>query len=228
LSGLSGERWYGIYYHHGNNGLIEGNNIYNNPGGGLQLYPGPTSGLRVRNNRIHDNNTLTASPVGGIIVANEVMGTEISNNLIYRNGSAAVHGPSPGIEVQYGPKDTKIWNNTVYGNAGEGILISTADATNSVVQNNVVYGNARTQIHNVGAGTVIDHNLTSNPSFVNPAASDFNLQSGSLAIDAGVTLSNVTVDFNKRSRPQGLTYDIGAYEVGSSSAPLPPRNLSVR
>ena len=35
---------------------------------------------------------------------------------------------------------------------------------------------------------------------------------GSPAINAGVTLSTVTTDFDGVSRPQGGVYDIGAYE----------------
>ena len=35
-------RWYGIYLASCDTVLIEGNEIYNNPGGGMQLYPGPT------------------------------------------------------------------------------------------------------------------------------------------------------------------------------------------
>jgi parallel beta-helix repeat protein len=225
-----GYRYYGIYFHHGSGGLIEGNDIYNNPGGGIQIYPGPTSNLTVRNNLIHDNNTMTTSPIGGIIVGqNSGTGLRIYNNLIYKNGSAPVHGTSPGIEMQFGSSGAKLWNNTIYGNAGWGITISTADAVNNEVRNNIVYGNGAGQIYDVGAGTVKDRNLTTNPSFVNAAAFDFRLQSSSPAIDAGVILSEISMDFRKNPRPQGLTYDIGAYEGGTESTSLsPPRNLRVQ
>lgn len=35
---------------------MEGNDIYNMSGGGIQVYPGPIDDVVVRNNAIHDNN----------------------------------------------------------------------------------------------------------------------------------------------------------------------------
>jgi hypothetical protein len=51
-----------------------------------------------------------------------------------------------------------------------------------------------------------------NPLFVNPAASDFHIQSGSPAINAGVDVL-VTVDFDDNTRPVGAAPDIGFDEV---------------
>ena len=50
------------------------------------------------------------------------------------------------------------------------------------------------------------------PLFRNLSAGDYHLQSNSLAIDAGVFLSEVSNDFDGVPRPQGPRYDIGAYE----------------
>src|SRR5207302_55096 len=58
-----------------------------------------------------------------------------------------------------------------------------------------------------------------NPLFVNLAAGDFHLQSGSPLIDKGTTLSQVTNDYDGVSRPQGAGYDIGAFEYFASLAP---------
>lgn len=243
LTGLPGTRWYGLYVHDGANILIENNDIYNNPGGGMQAYnggSGTVTGLVIRNNKIHDNNTLTSSQVGGIVVmapdaTRPISGVQIYNNLVYTNGSAPTHGESAGIRISTNIDSAKVWNNTVYGNAayngngGWGISIEASTTTNTVVQNNIVYQNAGGQINNTGMGSIIDHNMTSNPNFVNASAFDFNLQAGSPAIDAGVGLSQVTTDFKTNRRPQGLTHDIGAYEMGtgSASAPSPPHGLRV-
>ena len=48
--------------------------------------------------------------------------------------------------------------------------------------------------------------------FVNAAAHDYRLAPGSLAIDAGVSISSVTKDRIGVSRPQGAYWDVGAYE----------------
>jgi parallel beta-helix repeat protein len=224
---VGGSRYYGIYLAKGSNNLIEGNDVYNNPGGGIQLYPEPTNAI-VRFNRIHDNNSLTTSSVGGIVVAGglSVTGIQIDNNLVYNNGSSPAHGNSPGILVNIS-RGTRVWNNTVYGNQGYGIQLQETSGINAVVQNNIVYGNAYGEILDKGTNTTMDHNLTTDPKFINANALDFNIQARSPAIDAGESLSEVTTDFRRGRRPQGLSHDIGAFEVGAS--PLrPPTNLRVQ
>jgi len=64
------------------------------------------------------------------------------------------------------------------------------------------------------------------PLFVSPTT-DFSLQEGSPARDKGVTLgSPYNVDYLGVSRPQGVAYDIGAYEYyaggGPDPDPVPP------
>ena len=51
-----------------------------------------------------------------------------------------------------------------------------------------------------------------NPQFVNFTGHDFHLLPTSLLTDSGVTLSQVTNDFDGVARPQGAKYDIGAFE----------------
>ena len=58
---------------------------------------------------------------------------------------------------------------------------------------------------------------------MNAATFNFELQTGSPAIDAGVTLSQVPTDFRNAPRPQGGAYEIGAYEGDSSSDIAPPQ-----
>jgi parallel beta-helix repeat protein len=142
------------------------------------------------------------------------------NNVLYRN-------TGHGITVGSGGNNARIYNNTVYGGLETGIYIQSA-CSGAVVQNNIAYGNRTAQILSEGASATLSHNFTSNPNFANVAAFDFNLQSTSPAIDAGVFLSQVTTDIRNRIRPQGSNHDIGAYEAGLSSAPAPPRNLNVR
>ena len=50
--------------------------------------------------------------------------------------------------------------------------------------------------------------------FVDPATANYQLKTGSLAIDAGVNLSpDVVADINGLPRPQRAAYDIGCYEM---------------
>jgi hypothetical protein len=234
--GCSGERWYGIYFHHGTNGLIEGNQIHNNPGGGIQAYPGTITNLVIRGNSIHDNGYLDSSPVGGMVIAEDgvqsVTGVQVYNNLVYRNGvGQSTVNTSHGIRISTGPDGTKVWNNTVYGNNGWGLNIQagTNPPRNTVVQNNIIWANTSGQIVDAGIGSMLNSNLTNNPNFANAAAFDFTLQASSAAIDAGVPLTQVSMDIRGRPRPQGATHDIGAHEAGSASAsaPKPPQGLRV-
>jgi hypothetical protein len=50
------------------------------------------------------------------------------------------------------------------------------------------------------------------PQFVDPAARDYHLKSTSPAINAGSVLSDVNIDYDGISRPQGGSYDIGPFE----------------
>lgn len=71
-------------------------------------------------------------------------------------------------------------------------------------------------------GTPQAHDLWDiDPKFVNPAQNDFHLQSNSPAIDAGVTLSEVTNDYDGNPCPQGTEYDIGAHEYAGGVQPTP-------
>jgi hypothetical protein len=56
-------------------------------------------------------------------------------------------------------------------------------------------------------------NLNVGPeAFVDVNANNYGLVAGSVAIDAGVAVPGVTSDRAGTSRPQGATYDVGAYE----------------
>lgn len=96
----------------------------------------------------------------------------------------------------------------------------------TIVRNNISYFSGSQNIDK--NCNQVSHNLTTDPSFMNPAEGDFRLRSGSAAIDAGEVLDLVTNDFAGVRRPQGAGYDIGAYEAGDGSNPTPPNGLSVR
>ena len=138
-----------------------------------------------------------------------------------------------------------IYNNTLYQNIGEeiGIFYTTTGPTSVVIKNNILYNS--TQYYSISGGVenctrcTASNNIyygnaltkptwdststTGNPLFIVPAPSsflDFKLQSLSLAIDAGINLiATVTKDFLGVSRPQGSTFDIGAFEYDTGAPP---------
>lgn len=230
-TGLPGYRYYGIYFHDGNNGLIEGNDIYNNPGGGIQVYPGPISNLVIRNNKIHDNNSTIHSPIGGIVVSGSgymVSNVSLYNNLLYNNGSSPLSGSAPGLRIDgTNTTGTKVWNNTVYKNKGYGISINHANKT--AVQNNIAFGNIKGEIVDLGTESTLSHNLVMDPKFIKAEGLDFRLQQRSPGIDGGIDLPEVKTDFRNVTRPMGRAHEIGAYEDGSDiNSVSPPQSLEVR
>ena len=60
------------------------------------------------------------------------------------------------------------------------------------------------------------HSISADPAFI--STSDFRLQSGSPAIDAG-TNTGLSIDFDGNARPDNGVYDIGAFEFQSPVAP---------
>ena len=214
-SGVPGERYYGIYFHSGSNGLLQGNKIYNNPGGGLQLYPGPISNLTVRGNAIYNNNRLASSTVGGIILSGSsssvISNAKIFNNLVYRNGTSS-SGTAHGISIGAYTSGTKVWNNTTYGNKSYGIHIGSSSAKSTVVQNNISYGNSAGNYYNKGTSTSYTNNVTTDPKFVSASSNNFQIQSSSPAANKGVVLSSVPSDYRNIARPKSGTHDIGGYE----------------
>lgn len=227
-------RKYGIYFAYGDNVILEGNEIYHNNGGGIHTFPGPIRNAIIRGNIVHDNNSSSESTVPGILVFEDINyydgtaiidGVHVYNNIVYGNGAG-------GIFVANGAANVKVWNNTVYGNKGWGVNIQiglNGMPVNTIVQNNIIFANTSGEIINMGIGSVIDHNIIDDPKFLNATARDFRLQAFSPAMDAGVALDEVRVDIKNVPRPQGATYDIGAYEEGGSDRKPPnsPRSVSI-
>ena len=238
---VSGTRWYGIYVA-GTNYTIENNEIYNNPGGGVNVYPGPVTNFIIRRNNIHDNNSCTTQVnVGGILVgegsaANAVSGVTISENTIHHNGSTPTHGGAPGINIFGGVDGTRIINNSIYANNagtsgdgtgnGYGILLQTlsgASPSNTTIINNIVTGNQTGQI-NVGAstGTSISYSACLTGESCG-ATNKITLASSTACFVSSTNLSlaqgtnpcrNAGTSVAERPAPVGTT-DVGAYEQGA-------------
>lgn len=209
-------RHYGVYLRAGSNIVLEGNSVYKNDGGGIQVYYGPTSKVIIRNNRIYENNKLKSSKIAGITVmsdgGNTINDVQIYNNLIYLNG---INQPSTshagGIGIFYS-SNVKIWNNTVYGNHGGGIKV--VSSSSSLVQNNISYSNRDSENYFAEDNTNVtaDHNVLINPKFVSITNRDFRLTSTSPARDSGRSISTVSKDILGVARPRGPAFDVGAYE----------------
>jgi len=117
-----------------------------------------------------------------------------------------------------------VYNNTVYGNPLYGIAVRDG-AENTILKNNIAYNNRKDNIWlhpGESPGTIQENNLQTDPKFVDPLQHDFKLQSGSPAIDSGVNIQEVKVDFFGVPRYQGKSYDIGAIEQVLTDDFTPP------
>ena len=185
-----------------------------------------------------EDNLLDATNVGSgrdgavIIQANTAANVEsyiVRNNIFYTTDGSTASGNGM-LRIRHQVKDIYVYNNIFYNAGGSFIFVTDTGPRNIVIKNNIFDTSSGNDI-NAGSATsgavlvsnnlyentpslsgVTDSNaIIGNPLFVNPG-SDFHLQSTSPAIDAGLTLPEVTEDYEHNSRPQGSGYDIGAYE----------------
>ena len=231
------------------NGSIHDNEIYGSNDTTTGIYVGncdslPEDNYKIYNNRIHDCTS------AGIVLGSEespyasVTNIDIYNNLIYNN--------SEGFCVWAHPftRSFRIINNVFYNN-GDEIAVYGSGSTAGVNQNCIIRNNILVAFSNenlillestTGGIPAIDHNLyfdptgaynfqptnilgtnyvKANPLFVNPPT-DFRLQAGSPAINAGSATLAPSTDFIGTIRPQGAAYDIGAYEYAAlNPSPTP-------
>lgn len=178
-------RPYGLYVHHGSRIYVRRSTFYQNPGGGIQAYPGPLSTVEFSDNKIYNNGSCPGTSFGGMVLGSDTTGTGggsitnvlIYNNLIHDNGQAGyggagtggnTGGPGHGLRLYYAFSSgsmslVKVFNNTIYHNeSGTSKLIYGIEiqggANNLEVRNNIVLDNENGQIHDTGTGNTITHN----------------------------------------------------------------------
>ncbi|WP_372523898.1 choice-of-anchor Q domain-containing protein, partial [Sulfuricaulis sp.] len=142
---------------------------------------------------------------------------------IYNNTMNNIHTPN---------SDMIFVTNAAY--ASFGAPSSWLPAPRVDIKDNIFYSDGSSSYFSASTSTpapaiTMDHNLyynfgaapsqdtapiTGNPLFVNAAAGNFHLQSGSPATNTGTTSVStvVTMDHDGVNRPQGGGYDVGAYE----------------
>jgi len=190
--------------------LIENNNIYGNvaqggTGGGILITYAINAS--VIQNVISGN---VASEGSGIYVAMPFM---TNRSLFVNNTIVGGSGAQQGSAVWVGGNQTAFfYNNVMYGLGGQNALYCNATGTNVQFFNNDAYApNGTGWQGSCQAGQ--NGNISADPDFVNFAQRDFQLQSGSPAIDSGDNAAKLPpTDFLKKSRIVNGIVDMGAYE----------------
>ena len=182
--------------------LVDRCRIHDASSYGIHAYSssGGVNNNVIRNNRIYNNGSF------GIILSAGYNNLAY-NNIVWGNGKRVWTG---GIFVAYGGvTGSKIFNNTIYGNAGYCAWIM--NGSNQAI-NNICWKNTTNTILDSTKLASLSRNLFTEPYFVNPAGLDFSLSSSSPAVNQGLALYEVPNDINGVARPQRGAYDIGAYE----------------
>jgi len=107
--------------------------------------------------------------------------------------------------------NSNIMNNIFYNPEGGRTMQAPVFSGSLTVSNNITSGTAMTDVSTPAGMTLVDNLLNTDARLVD-APRDFHLQTGSPAIDFGLTLALVLIDFDGRTRPRGAAYDVGAYE----------------
>ncbi len=202
-------------YSHGDRNLIDGGQWHHNSGWGIHNQAQGTKHWSenwiIRNAEVYENG-------GGGIHLNTGEGHKIYNNVIRDHGGT-------GLTVH--TADTLVMNNTFVRNMRTGIVNNSATlrvSKNALVANNIFWENRGEPVRLEGDAKTtakVENNLVdSDPLFANSAACNFRLMPGSPAINAGVTLKDVTADRASTARPQEKAYDIGAYEYAGARPPI--------
>ncbi len=227
-----------IYVAHGSDIVVRGNTLRGMTGYGVHVFdqrrsedpPGFTR--RIENVLIDGNRIFASRERSGIIVSAYdqaiVRNVTIENNLLVGHALA-------GIVVRPDTQNVRIWNNTIYGNGDDAIVIDAGAVSGVLVENNLIDTTGAPADHiSAGApGVLVARNLywpaparlvgvtdalalVSAPGFVDAPALDFELGPTSAALDAGIVLPLVTTDLDGRPRPQDVdNYGAPACELGA-------------
>jgi hypothetical protein len=237
---LRGNNWDGLHMNALNGSpndgaLVEDNVIYGNSLSGMDIE-GVTNAT-FRNNLIYGN-----TKHGITIHSQDQANTPVAANNTFVNNTIAGNGM---FAVQVKAEDAggeTFFNNILGSSSSTYGSIGTSGSTPTLVSDyNVVLdnfsqtlGTTKMTLAQWQSSTGQDrHSVIASPSqlFVNPAGNDYHLKSGSPAIDLGVGTLNArsapTADIADAPRPQGASWDAGAYEYpGSTNTDTTPPVIS--
>ena len=203
--------------------VLEKNRIVD---GNTGVYVGGGDNNIIRNNLIY-RTAPDATKYGIIIFSADNRTTWPCDEETGATSILPANDPShPDYPYYYNPRNCHSYNNQIYNNVidgyGFGIQIKLLVGENTVIRNNAIaeWGKWSICYSTGGAclalpGSVMaDNNVDQGFfGFVDLANHDFHLAPGSPLIDAGFDLTGlVPDDYDGTPRPQGLGFDIGAFE----------------
>ncbi|MDQ6843432.1 MAG: right-handed parallel beta-helix repeat-containing protein, partial [Bacteroidota bacterium] len=234
--------WDGIQVAATTNAEINNNKVTNY---GMQNLGSQQAGIILggkSNGAVHDNYIN-----GGTGEGLEIFGygnVRIYNNIIIDAGWDASSAGQDAIAVDDRPQPNNkytglqvyVINNTVVNAARNAVHLF--NSYNTMAQGNLIYNNLLVKPNNksiydnpytdIDGNTNVDTlnnvkiSVIANAYFVNANANNFHLQTSSPAIDKGINTASygVTKDYDGLNRPQGTSFDAGAFEYDFGSPPV--------
>jgi hypothetical protein len=147
------------------------------------------------------------------------------------NGANSTHGVLVGCtgspcSGSGGVDNVRVYNNIIRNSPDYGIReLGTTGLHNSYIDNSMYQNGTDFSLQN---GNTDTGSVSGDPMFVNyqgDGSGDYHLTALSPCIDKGISAGAPSTDFDGVSRPQGTSYDIGAYEF-VSGRPAPPPGLT--
>jgi hypothetical protein len=144
-----------------------------------------------------------------------------SNWLVANNTFAFGNANGEAGQIMFWGSNTGIdIRNNIFYRPNSNAMTRYAATISCTFDHNMIYGVSGVMSDTTGC-SVGANQIGADPKFVNPSSYDFHLQSGSPAIDSGMTLAAVTTDIDGTARPQGTAFDLGAREYVSSGTNPP-------
>jgi len=219
---------------HNIDGCTFTNNVVTASHGGAIIIASGTAVVKISNSVFTGNTVNTTGNHGGALML--TYSATVNNCLIYGNkGSNALYVGSSGTPAPVGTINNTTFasNTTAAGTTPVCVYMSspgTGVFTNCLFYNsgtNPLSGGATPTITYCGFESTVTSgyatannciNTISSASFADAASNDYHLSSGSTARDAGTTVAACNPDLEGMTRPQGVAYDMGAYELDATTA----------
>lgn len=204
--------------------LVEDNVAYDNgTGGGSGINCDGVQSSRIVNNLLYNNHA------SGISLYQIDAAASAKNNLVAHNTIVQAADGRWALNIKDGSTGNVVYNNILYNHHPfRGSINIVADSLSGFVSN---YNVVMERFSPDDGGSVIDlaawraatgqdlNSIVATPDalFVSEAGGDFHLLANAPAVDAGLTLPEVTRDIEGTPRPTGIASDIGAYEFATSA-----------
>src|SRR6266702_3284008 len=171
------------------------------------------------------NNTVYRCAAWGIHLYHYANNVTVANNTSFNNGAGGFVIGASGTTNDYTivENNISVWNNGNGYNAGWGFQEREGDGAHNIYRNNLSYGNSGGDFSLLN-GLSATNSVLANPQFVNYtgiSTGNYRLQSSSPAIDAGTGTSAPAKDADGGPRPTGNSWDIGAFEYGTTGGNWP-------